>query len=98
VKHTGELTELAEAISDSLTIVFNCDISEKHRKANMAHVFKRRGRVWGNTAQGMKLWCLEQIIKQTPPKHLKSNTMTETQQLWSHQGESCQINLISVFD
>ena len=53
--HTGELAELAEAISVPLTIIFKSlwDVLEKCRMANMAHVFKRWGRVHGARTQGM---------------------------------------------
>lgn len=98
--HTGELAELAEAISVALTIIFKSlwDLLEQCGTANMAQVFKSWGRVRGARVQGMWLWCLEQIIKQISPKHLKDNKVIENQQSWSYQEESHQANLISVFD
>uniref|UniRef100_A0A803T570 Reverse transcriptase domain-containing protein n=1 Tax=Anolis carolinensis TaxID=28377 RepID=A0A803T570_ANOCA len=105
--HPRVLKELAEVISEPLTIIFKSswrtgEVPGDWRRANVVPIFKK-GK--GNDPQKCLVFSLtsildkilEEIIKEVVCEHLETNAVIANSQHGFTQNKSCQTNLISFF-
>ncbi|CAM4417157.1 unnamed protein product [Lepidochelys kempii] len=106
--HPRVLKELVDVIAESLAIIFENswqpgEVPDDWKKDNVVPIFKKgRRRILGTTGQSASPQSLEnimeQVLKESIPKHLEKRKVIRNSQHGFTKGKSCLTNLIAFYD